>query len=66
MRDLTTEEAGFVYGAGSSPCPPTKGSKGKKSQGKGSGGKSSGGKNKNSGSTGKNSGSYIGAGAYIG
>ena len=50
---LTNEEAGFVYGAGCSPCPPTKGSKGKKSNSKHSQGK-------HSGSKGKKSGGYCG------
>ena len=43
MRDLSTQELGFVYGAGMSPCPPTKARKHKKGKnssmkyGKGSG-----------------------------
>ena len=52
MRDLLVQELGFVYGAGHSPCPPTK----KPKCGKGS--KGSRGKNtkkgKGSGSRGKN------------
>lgn len=55
MRDLSVQELGFVYGAGHSPCPPSKkytGGKGSKNS-KGSRGK----KGKGSDSNGKNSGS---------
>ena len=50
MRDLSVQELGFVYGAGCSPCPPTK----KPKSGRGSNG--SRGKNTNKGK-GKGSGS---------
>ncbi len=49
MRDLSTQELGFVYGAGYSPAPPSK--KPKHKSGKNSSGKMA----KNSGSRGKNS-----------
>ena len=56
MRDLTSTELGFVYGAGScgKPTPPSCGSKGSKGKGtkgcgsKGSGSKSCGSKSKGS------------------
>lgn len=32
MRDLSTDEIGFVYGAGSSPSGPCKGNRKKKNQ----------------------------------
>ncbi len=60
MRDLSTQELGFVYGAGCSPTPPSrapksgKGSKGKTSMkyDKGTGSRShAGGKGKTSGSS---------------
>lgn len=55
MRDLSTQELGFVYGAGASPMPPSKGPKCKK--GKNSSGKrgknSSRGKGSRSGSRGR-------------
>lgn len=37
MRDLSTQELGFVYGAGTScsPTPPSKSNKGKNTGGKG-------------------------------
>lgn len=61
MRDLSTQELGFVYGAGCSPCPPSKGRKrssgskgscGKGSRGKGSGSRGKGSRGKGSGSRG--------------
>ncbi len=48
MRDLTNDEVSFVYGAGSSPCPPSKGSNGKKSKSKKSKSKKSGSKGRSS------------------
>ena len=36
MRDLSTQEIGFVYGAGCSPMPPSKKPKMKKCKGSGS------------------------------
>jgi hypothetical protein len=53
MRDLTNQESGFVSGAGSSPYPPSRGSKSKASKGKSS-------KSRISSSKGKNSGGYCG------
>jgi hypothetical protein len=63
MRDLTTTELGFVYGAGScgKPTPPSCGSKGSKGHGTGSkghgskscGSKSKGSKSKSKGSKGR-------------
>jgi hypothetical protein len=63
MRDLTNQELGFVYGAGScgKPTPPKCGSKGSKGHGTGSrghgskscGSKSKGSKSKSKGSKGR-------------
>ena len=50
MRDLQTSELGFVYGAGSSPVPPSNNCGGKAPKNKGS--KNKGSKNKGSRSNG--------------
>ena len=58
MRDLSTQELGFVYGAGASPAPPSKQPKGNKAKRGGSSkGSGSRGKGSRSGSRGRGKGS---------
>lgn len=57
MRDLSTQELGFVYGAGMSPTPPSKKPKHKRGKNSSMKQKGSGSRGKKSGSRGKGSGS---------